>query len=724
MKGRLFYFSKSQLLILFGVIIGFLAVTPIGVFASSHPVQIATTTEVAKMCVFVRSDYTNWRSHCNDYHKSYFNENYKGYTIKTTAHFHTGGCSFWRCESHCEAYGSSLVPINLPRYGTTYCPPLDEMFSFTIDEGSEVSEGGSFTFRWSAPTAESCKLSGKARDGEKFSDTFSGSGSHIKGARTYSNITERGIYPFKFECSGYANNKISLRKGTISKEHKVYVGNIPPPPTVTFKSDISSITSGGSATLSWTSQNAISISINQGISVVAKSGSIKVTPKFTTRYTITAHGEFEELGLAQHSATVRVVAATSTQGGEVPDDVPPDPEVIDKKEVVKPEVGLLINGKKGPLTIGAPANISLSWKANQYCIAYGSWLGIKTKAGQEARTLTKPGTYTYTLYCPGLGSEQVKVTIAGSGGSGGSGSVAMPVAEASISTDGKNFQRSIRVIRGKATHIWLSAGYDTNGDRRISRDDAGGWSASLSNGGQCDWNYDLNQGVPTFDVGIPDPKSAKDCAVDLGEVTFYDQPGDYTYGVLRLVQVDGKVSKTASINIMVDAPHPPDTAPVIDLQVNGMKDRVTLGTPASYAVMWNVHNADTCTASDDWKGDKFLRGSQNFVASTRRDLAYTLTCVGKLGTTTKSILVKVTELPVCDFSALPTTLNKSSVFERESVLTWKCQFANTCSISPSTGASTGTFGSARVSPADTTTYTLACQNLDGSSSFNQTVELK
>jgi hypothetical protein len=112
------------------------------------------------------------------------------------------------------------------------------------------------------------------------------------------------------------------------------------------------------------------------------------------------------------------------------------------------------------------------------------------------------------------------------------------------------------------------------------------------------------------------------------------------------------------------------------------------------------------------------------VASTKRDLSYSLTCIGKLGTTTETILVKVAELPVCDFSALPTTLEKSSVFERESVLTWKCQFANTCSITPSTGVSTGTFGSVRVSPSLTTKYTLTCQNLDGSSSFDQEVELK
>jgi hypothetical protein len=52
-----------------------------------------------------------------------------------------------------------------------------------------------------------------------------------------------------------------------------------------------SIVRGNSATLSWTSQNAISGSINQGIgNLTAASGSVSVSPTVTTTYTGTANG--------------------------------------------------------------------------------------------------------------------------------------------------------------------------------------------------------------------------------------------------------------------------------------------------------------------------------------------------------------------------------------------------------------------------------------------------
>lgn len=715
MRGRQIYFSKRQLLVFWVAIFGFLTVTTIGAFAQSPNLQIDPSSTQPPLCSFqlyARPRIDGPQSYCYNRSGSAI-EYINGYLVSRY-----GGVPFTGVRpEYCYLDHLTLRPLELGSRGDSYCPPLDAMVSLSATS-EKVEDGGKFSISWEAATAKSCTISGKAPETGNFSETFSGI-SVYRGTKNYDYV-KRGIYSFQFKCDGYADNTKSTAKTTVTRNVTVFVGNIPPAPTVSLKVEPDNIKAGESATLSWKAENAIAVSVNQGVGVVAKEGSMKISPKFTTRYTITAAGEFAELGLARHSVSLRVTAPT-VKPGEVapPVDVPPD-EVIKPITETKPEVGLLINGQKGPLTMGAPANITLSWKANQYCIAYGSWLGIKTKAATERRTLTSPGAYTYKLYCPGLGAEEIKVTVTGAGGS----MVALPSAEASISLDNKEFKKSIHVIRGKATHLWLSAGYDVNGDGRVSRDADGGWSSSMTNGGTCDWNYDLNQGAAIFDVAIESPKSAKDCTIDLGEVTFYDQPGVYSYGALRLTQADGKVSSISSINIAVDAPPPPDSAPVIDLTVNGIKDRVTLGAPAEYSVVWSVRNADTCLASGDWSGERFLGGSQKFVASSKRDLSYTLTCTGKLGTTVANILVKVAELPVCEFSALPSTLDKSSVFERESVLSWKCQFANTCSIAPSTGVSTGTFGSVRVSPSLTTNYTLTCQNLDGSSSFDQLVELK
>lgn len=507
--------------------------------------------------------------------------------------------------------------------------------------------------------------------------------------------------------------------GLVKQFKTIYV-TAPLAPSVSLKAEPDSIKRGESATLSWTSENATALSIDNGIGVVRTQGSISVKPNVTTQYKITARGELNKAD--SDMAVVRVDGVEIGAGGQGPAIIEgPGAEVDLPKAQEADKIDLKINGQDNSLTMSAPANINLSWNLDRYCLAYGSWVGVKSKSGAENRALTKSGTYTYRLYCPTAGSDAVSVKVISGGGAG---AISLPVAEASISLDGKSFSKSIRVTRGKTVNIRLSAGADINGDKKVSRDSTGGWSSLMSNGGRCDWNYDLNQGTPTFDTTVSNSNSASDCDIDLGQVTFYDKPGVYTYGALRLVQSDGKVSGVSNINIAVEDPPPPNGPPVIDLSINGQKDRAFLGAPAEYSVNWSVKNADTCSASGDWSGDRFFGGSQKFVSSFKRDFIYTLTCVGKLGTANKSIFLKVAELPVCDFSALPAVLSKSSVFERQSVLSWKCQFANFCEISPGTGASTGTFGSARVSPLATTEYTLTCRNLDGKSSFSQTVEVK
>ena len=70
----------------------------------------------------------------------------------------------------------------------------------------------------------------------------------------------------------------------------VTVVQTPPAPTCTLSANPTSITSGGSSTLSWTSINAISFTIDNGIgaSIPIDAGSTTVTPNTTTTYTGTA----------------------------------------------------------------------------------------------------------------------------------------------------------------------------------------------------------------------------------------------------------------------------------------------------------------------------------------------------------------------------------------------------------------------------------------------------
>jgi OmpA-OmpF porin, OOP family len=67
----------------------------------------------------------------------------------------------------------------------------------------------------------------------------------------------------------------------------------PAAPTASLSSSPSSIPEGQCATLTWSSSNASSVSIDQGVGRVDPSGSKQVCPKSTTQYTLTAAGAAE-----------------------------------------------------------------------------------------------------------------------------------------------------------------------------------------------------------------------------------------------------------------------------------------------------------------------------------------------------------------------------------------------------------------------------------------------
>src|SRR5580765_5049691 len=75
----------------------------------------------------------------------------------------------------------------------------------------------------------------------------------------------------------------------------------PVAPTATLSAAPASITSGQSATLTWSTTNATTVSLNQGIGTVAASGTRSVSPTATTTYTLTATNS---VGTATATATV------------------------------------------------------------------------------------------------------------------------------------------------------------------------------------------------------------------------------------------------------------------------------------------------------------------------------------------------------------------------------------------------------------------------------------
>jgi hypothetical protein len=95
-------------------------------------------------------------------------------------------------------------------------------------------------------------------------------------------------------------------------------------PTVTFTATPDLIPPGGSSTLAWTTTDADTVTINQGVGSVDLNGSQSISPATKTVYTITAVGTG---GTAKASVTVRMLAThlnsvwngmkTAMQNGDV-----------------------------------------------------------------------------------------------------------------------------------------------------------------------------------------------------------------------------------------------------------------------------------------------------------------------------------------------------------------------------------------------------------------------
>ncbi|MBI2022577.1 hypothetical protein HYS97_01875, partial [Candidatus Daviesbacteria bacterium] len=99
-----------------------------------------------------------------------------------------------------------------------------------------------------------------------------------------------------------------------------------------------------------------------------------------------------------------------------------------------------------------------------------------------------------------------------------------PSAVAQISLDGITYSNAVTVSQGVPVSVYLSASDSSDSD---------GWTSSngVSSGGKCEWNTDLNQDPATYEQTVSDPAAPSACNVYLGQKTFNDLPGTYTYNV-------------------------------------------------------------------------------------------------------------------------------------------------------------------------------------------------
>src|SRR5262245_54745040 len=130
---------------------------------------------------------------------------------------------------------------------------------------------------------------------------------------------------------------------------------------------------------------------------------------------------------------------------------------------------------------------------------------------------------------------------------------------------------------------------------------------------------------------------------------------------------------------------------------------------------WSSTNAQSCTASGGWAGNKALSGTETTAAITA-STTYTLTCTNASGSSAGSTTVTVqssTPAPTLTLTANPTTVASGG----SSTLTWVVTNATSCTASGGWTGSKNAAGGTQVinNITATTSYSLQCTGAGGTS---------
>ncbi len=136
-----------------------------------------------------------------------------------------------------------------------------------------------------------------------------------------------------------------------------------------------------------------------------------------------------------------------------------------------------------------------------------------------------------------------------------------PNAEAAVSTSlygpFYGYDNPLTVTRGEEITLYFYADKDVDGDGLKSHD-PDGWDHAengVSDGGVCEWNLNLEQQNPYFEMRLHDPVSPDACNIlfynSQNPYTFNDEPGIYEYPLLSITDRKGEQSIVSRIRIRV-----------------------------------------------------------------------------------------------------------------------------------------------------------------------------
>ena len=481
-----------------------------------------------------------------------------------------------------------------------------------------VTSGSSSTLSWTTTNATACTASGG----------WTGSKS-VNGSELRPNLTATASYTLT--CTGTG--------GSASQSVTVTV-NPAPMPTVSLTATPTSVASGGSSTLNWSTTNASSCTATGGWSGAKGLNGSEVRSGLTatTSYTLSCTGAG---GTATQTVTVNVTPVT-----------PP------------PTLAL----SASPTAILQGNSSTLTWSSSNAtsCAATGDWTGTKaTSASESTGTLNSVRTYSYTLSCTGAGGSTSSTATVAVG--------AVPAPTVTISAN------PAQVAQGGTSNLTWSS---TNAQTCTA---SGGWAGARAISGTfatsaltqtttytltCSGLGGSGSGSTVVTVSPTSPAptltlTATPSAVTQGgsstlawtttNATSCVASGDWSgsrstsgtesTGALNTVKTysytlncsgpGGSTSQTATVAVSAMPP-----VPTVSISANPAQ----VGTGGTSTLTWSSTNATSCTASSGWSGSRSTSGTFVTPALTQ-STTFVLACTGAGGTGTGSATVTVAAPP-------------------------------------------------------------------------------
>ena len=367
------------------------------------------------------------------------------------------------------------------------------------------------------------------------------------------------------------------------------------PPTVSLAADPVTIIEGGNSTLTWSSTNADTVSIDNGIGPVGLSGTQSVSPAATTTYTITATGAG---GTVSESVMITVIPL--------------------------PTVSLVAD----PDTIIEGDSSTLTWNStNADTVTIDNGIGTVDLSGTQS--VSPAATTTYTITATGAGgtvSESVTITV-------------IPLPTVSLSAD------PVTIIEGgSSTLSWNSTNADTvsidNGIGTDLNDSVSVEPTEITAGGLSTWFIGDGEGLTVFNTwsnGIDNGIGT----VGLSGTQNVSPSATTTY-TITATGAGGTVSENVTVTVL-----PLPTVSSFFAYLPNL--------PFGYStrLRWFCRHADTVSIDN---GIGTVDDIGTVTVAPTETTTYTITATGAGGTATESVTITVLPLPTVSLSADPLSI--------------------------------------------------------------------